>query len=520
MRGIVFIAALFFAPWIWAQPYEPDNFLRYSYTFQNGQIVERGIFAVDVPGIDEFERDRPQFNTYPQFLDYLFKQAPSLKNHFVILHHSASLQTASVEHPRVILFDGGKAFGLAEHPTNRELKVEIIEASPQDYSLKMSEITFSREGGVKIERNPKACIACHGSPAKMLWDPYDFWPQAFGSSVGAMSSVQETAAYDKMRALAPNSEILKRLNLLPKIEIGSGEENTPFTQFVGQINLAGQFKRWLNSKDLNGWRFPLISILSSCHSQFSTKFEEAKPSLLELFRPEERADLERRLDRMYTDLSQARTHMKKFQSALLSSYFPNPDITFPIDHERLKHESVDLAMIRAVLDSAGFNLNNLSTSHMANDYFVANPGNFLLDATAVLMELKPDLFAGLKLSEQSLGTGKTAWVTYDCEQVRNESLKAQRSAPAPSQWSPMASYKRERPVINRCAKCHTESTRGPLIPFDDSLKLAEFLRDPTQNWAAEIIDRVERSGRGQMPPGNPLTPEEIDSVREMIKAFR
>ncbi len=525
MRVLLLIATLFFAPGIWAQSdyAEVLDFTRYVYKFEDGRVTERGIFRVPVPGVNEIERDRPQFNTYPQFLDYLFNQAPSLKDHFVILHHSASLQMASLQHPRLILFDGGKAFAFSEHPENRALKVELIETSPIDYSLSMAEITFAREGGVKIERNPKACVACHGRPAKLLWDPYDFWPNAFGSSVGAMSSVQEKVGYEALRSRASQSEILKRLNLPNGFDLGA-EENTPFSQYVGQINLASQLGRALQSRDLNGWRFPLLSILSSCHSKFDTKFSEAKPALLQLFRPEERAEVESRLNRLYSDLVIARAHMKTTQASLLSAYFPNPTSLFKIDHERLHSENADLAMIRTIFESVGINLNNLSTSHLANDYFIANPSHILLDMTAVLNDVAPEIFVNLGINPQpqDVGTGIPGWVSFDCEMLKQQSLIAERSPPTPMQWRPLQAPKNERPVINRCAKCHTEGfdDEAPFIPFNDSLELAKWLRDPAKRLGQKIMDRVQRTGPGQMPPGKPLTPEEIDSLREMIEALR
>lgn len=518
----ILAVAIFFTSGVWAQSYDlQESFVRYSYTFTGGVVTDRGVFKVPVPGIAEIERDRPQFNTYPQFLDYLFKQAPSLKDHFVILHHSASLQFASTEHPRVILFDGGKAFTFSEHPENRSLKVEMLEASPVDYSIQLSEITFAKNGGVKIERNPRACIACHGRPAKMLWDPYDFWPNAFGSAVGAMHSKQETAAYDRLRAAAGSSEILKRLNLLPKLELGPEEENTPFTQYVGQINLASQLNHALQSQNLNGWRFPLMSVLSSCHSRFDTDYSQALSSLLEMFRVDERAEFQARVDRIYASLVPARDHMKATQVALHKVLFPNPEVLFNIDHQRLKGEAVDMAMIRAVFDAAGVNLQNLSTSHIANDYFIGNPSNVLLDATAVLNELRPEWYRGIKYTEQTLGTEKNGWLAFDCEQLKVGSLKAPRSVPAATQFTSMSAVKRERPVINRCAKCHTEGFDfdAKMIPFDNSLELARLLRDPAAKWGQKIMDRVQRSGRGQMPPDDPLTREEIESLKEMIEAF-
>lgn len=524
MRGIVLAAALFFAPGIWAQFYDDADalsFVRYSYKFEGRRISQRGVFSVPVPGISEIERDRGKFSSYPEFLDYLFSAAPSLAHHHVLLHHSASLQLASFEFPRVIVFDGGKAFAFSEHPENRAIKVEMMEVSADDYSLELAEISFPATGGVKVKRNPKACLACHGSPAKMLWDPYDFWPNAFGSAVGAMMGQPESDAYQRLRARASESPVLQRLRLREHLEL-TKEENTPFTQYVGQINLAGQLGRLLKGQDLSGWRFPLLSAVTACHSTMNTDFAHARRSFLELLQPEETKEMATRLDKVHSDLAIARRHMKVTHTGLMSRYFNDPQLPLRMDHERLVGEVTDLALVRTVIDAAGLNLNNLSTSHLGNDFFISNPSNWLLDFTAVLYEVRPDLFAGIAIRPELLGTQHPGWITLDCAELREKSRREKRPAPAPSQWRSHEAVKYERPAINRCVKCHAEGldAEAPYLPFDDSVTLARWLRDPNKKLAARIQNRIERRDDRQMPPGRPLSREEIDSLKEMIEALR
>ncbi|NJM09769.1 MAG: hypothetical protein HC883_02420 [Bdellovibrionaceae bacterium] len=261
---------------------QPDVFLRYTYKLEQNQISDRGVFSQRVPRFADLERDRFRFNNYEQFLDYLLAQAPSLKKHFVLLHHSQSMQLASPEHPRVVLFDGGMVFTFAEHPDNRDKRVEILEVDPSTYQVEMREIVF-RGNDVAFNAKPKACASCHGQPAKPLWDPYDFWPNAYGSSVGAVSTRQEGEAFKQLRAAASSSAILSRLHLMPAVTRGA-EENTAFTQYIHQINLGRFFKTELPGKNLTAVRYPLLAALNGCFSTFPREpFATQKEQLLSYF---------------------------------------------------------------------------------------------------------------------------------------------------------------------------------------------------------------------------------------------
>ncbi len=496
-----------------------DSFLRYTYRLDGLEVRERGVFRVRVPSFAEMERDRYRFNDYPQFIDYLLQQAPSLKNHFILLHHSQSLQLASVDHPRVVLFDGGMMMAFAEHPENRQIKVEILESDPQTYELRPREIVFAKEG-IEFRHEPKACVSCHGKPAKPLWDPYDFWPNAFGAAVGQLHTQQEKDAYVKLKANANSSPLLSRLQLKPQIGLGN-EENTAFTQYIHQINLGQWMKRELSKVDLSAIRYPLVATLGACFSAFPRlSFEQQKQQILE-FLPDLTSAQIARLDTIYQDVVQARARTKQFQDQLVASYFPSPVIIGRMNHERLGAERGDVALVRWLLDLAGVSAANLSTSHIANDYLFASPGFFLLDALMVLREVQPDLFEGLNLTPEDLHSGIPAWLKVDCAELKAKSLASRQGSLAQTTWwRPHTQVQFERPPIARCAKCHTEGfdAKAPPIPFEDTRLLAHRLR--TTRLGDQIVRRIEARGEDQMPPGRPLSSDEIESMKEFIRALQ
>jgi cytochrome c553 len=499
-----------------AEEYKP-SFFRYIYTLdQNLNIVGNGVFSTPVPRFAELEREQSRLQTYDQFLDYLFAKAPSLKEHFVLLHHSQSLQFASPEHPRAILFDGGVAFAISEHPENRMQRVEMMEADPITRGVNMREIIFSN-GGVQFDANPVSCRSCHGQPAKPLWDPYDFWPNAFAGAAAAFGVRQEKEAYARLVQNAGSSPLLSRLTLRADLNLNN-EEINGLTYFVTQIGYTRFWKQTVSGGELNGFKPALFAAMSYC---FGTgTYEEQKPELLSYFPPGRLAPADlNRLDQIYADIVNSRAFTKKFQDGLVSQYFTAPDFISVIDHARLQDERASLAILRWLLDLGGVNAANMSISLLANDYLLSSPSNFMLDLLTTLYEARPEMFTGLTLAGQDLYSGQLGWISLKCEELKAQSLAAGH-IPAQPQWRSYLSLQPERPVVSRCAKCHTESgnERIPKIEFHDSLTLARRIR--TTDLGDKILARIQTTGRGQMPPGHPLSAEEITAMKEFIRAMR
>lgn len=521
MKGIVLIF-LSLQLWIFAAMAADlqYDFPRYNYKIENQKVTERGVFAVPVPRFDDLVRDASRFQTYEQFLDYLFQQAPSLREHAVLVHHSESQQISSPEHPRVILFDGGMAFALSEHPMNRGQRVEIMDVDPVTYNIGLHEILFEN-GGPRFERSPPSCATCHGSPAKPLWAPYDFWPNAFAGSVGMMNSVQEAEAYQALLARKAQSPLLSRLMLPKKMEIGS-EQNTAFTQYISMINFPRWSRQTLGSSSLRGFEHVLLAQLSLCGTTLWEDFAAQKKAVRNYFRPGEIDAYLPQLDQIYRDLDFSRKKMKAYQANLLGRFFPQPTFDFVMDHDRLIGEVPRTALFRWLLDLAGFRGSNLSTSLIANDEFFSTPSLNVLDLLSSLYEIRPDLFHDLNIQTQDVGTGRPGYLKLDCDELKRKSLLASRQFMASSQWLGPLSVKYDRPVLSRCAKCHVEGAdpTAPPIPFFDSKLLAERIRNPADQLGDRILFRINTDGPGQMPPDQSLSEDEIQSLTHFIDTIR
>lgn len=499
------------------------NYLDYLYQYNGIQISERGVFKTKVPRFDDLMRDQYRYNNYEQFLDYLFSQAPSLRGNFVILHRSQSLQIASLEHPRFLLFDGGSVFAFSEHPENGLPRLEMIEVDPENYQVNPREITFSPEG-LEFNAKPTSCTACHGSPAKLLWDPYDFWPGAFGSAIGDARTEEEQAAYQSLRARAKTSSLLSRLKLFEKISLGT-EGNTAFTQFVAMLNSGKWMTEKFKGRDLSSIRYSLLGLMNYCFNAANSTFEDEAKKLIAFF-PQGSLSPEavQALNDIYQDTTLARKHMKDFQDRLYESSFPQGTPGRRIDHRRLENERVYISQFRWLMGLIGVDVSNLSGSFFGNDFFVSTPSNFGLDHMTSLYEVRPDLFQGLELKPRPLaGIPNSSWLQMNCEELKAQSLKTNPRFQT-STWRSFRQDEPGRPALSRCAKCHTEglsASRAPLIPFHNAARLADRLRDPNDGLAEKILFRIQTQGPGRMPyRATPLTPEEITAIKDFIASVR
>ena len=138
--------------------------------------------------IQDFERINPG-KTYT--IDQLLSDAPEeLKSSFTLIKDSSSLQQASLESPRLILFGiNAKTVltfnGDASHKGYNT--VEFAEFNESKSAIEFKEMTFpkSDSGAGKVEFsdvNPEKCMTCHGPSPHYIWSEYAKWPNAFGSN--------------------------------------------------------------------------------------------------------------------------------------------------------------------------------------------------------------------------------------------------------------------------------------------------------------------------------------------------
>ncbi|PIS09815.1 MAG: hypothetical protein COT73_12740, partial [Bdellovibrio sp. CG10_big_fil_rev_8_21_14_0_10_47_8] len=313
------------------------DFIQYLFQFNEQGQVSNGVFARAAPRIEDLELAKDQLGNPSSVLSYLIQKAPYLKRNFVLVHHSQSQQASSLEFPRIILFDGGMAYAFSEHPAQKKERVEVLQTDPVSHQVSLHEITFA-QGQARIEKNPSSCIACHGQPAKPLWNPYDFWPNTFASAIGRIGTLQEETSYQKIFTKASLSPLLGQLTLPQQLDLET-ENVTAFTQYITQINLA----RWIEQNiapqgDLGGYAKPLIAALA-CTQDYSTFPAVSKVELLySFFRQEELDGATELYKNLLMDTQKSRDFFKQTLSRTLIEIFPEPQFITNVDSYRLQAE--------------------------------------------------------------------------------------------------------------------------------------------------------------------------------------
>lgn len=121
----------------------------------------------------------------------------SLRSRYALVFASRSLQVATYNAPRVVLYgpDAHLVVTFNGDPGQRGFySVETLEFG-QDRQFRLREIRFPPPGSSEpvlfSEPNPRTCLTCHGSPARPVWDSWPLWPGAYGQRYDAPLSGQE-----------------------------------------------------------------------------------------------------------------------------------------------------------------------------------------------------------------------------------------------------------------------------------------------------------------------------------------
>jgi hypothetical protein len=173
--------------------------------------------------------------------ELLSRLPESFRSRYVLMFRSRSLQPASFESPRAILYGSDAKFVLAFSGAHDALGSNVVETMQFDDEtdrFRFREITFSpldETGGqgkaVVSEVNPEQCVVCHGAPARPLWDAYPSWPGAYGEHEHQPLGALERKGLDgflRNRMGSPRYLSLLGAESLAKTEVSAAEsiENT------------------------------------------------------------------------------------------------------------------------------------------------------------------------------------------------------------------------------------------------------------------------------------------------------
>jgi hypothetical protein len=108
-----------------------------------------------------------------------------LLTNYTLVFDSRSLQDAAPAAPRVILYGADGRFIVTFNGDANQRGYAVLETMQFDErsnSFQFRELSFATAGekATLSEDNPARCTACHGSPARPIWDAPPTWPGVYG----------------------------------------------------------------------------------------------------------------------------------------------------------------------------------------------------------------------------------------------------------------------------------------------------------------------------------------------------
>jgi len=485
---------------------QPKDFSHYGPRLdEQGVMNLSNFFEPNHLTVKEIKSQALQMDSYEAFLDFLTERRPQLLENYVLIHDTGSIQYADLERPRVLIFGDGLMLAFAEDPRTTDRSVEIIAFDQKLWKFTFDEIRF-KGSSIQTVEAPSQCQSCHGAALKPLWEPYDFWPNAMGSSIGRFGSEAEKSAYEKLRKSKNQTGIYRRLRwYAPPVNNNSGLQGIEaFTQYVTQLQLLSSLRSWQQKSPKFAPFLPVVlAVLNDC-TKGNTDQDSAL--LLETYLPTSFQGLiQKELPELHRKTKRERELFKDYQESRYRKLFPGANRIFAMDHQRLAEETQAAAQLKILFREMGLDFQDLTLSQGANPYLLSVPSNSEADFATNLMLIAPAFQAELQPTIRSLNDSGYAWLRFDCQILQNKSLAAlERIQPLASPVPPSSAPT----VFGECIRCHVldrENTGAPLIPFDQSKELRQYLLSENQAGMKKIRQRLERSGPGRMPPDRRLS---------------
>src|SRR5437588_6037727 len=141
------------------------------------------------------------------------------RSRYALVFESRSLQGASLENPRVILYGTDAHFIVTFNgsPAQRGFRVvETMEFDDDSKEFRLRELVFPdpATGAAQVqvsEVNPPHCARCHGAHPRPVWDSFPLCPGAYGERYRARLSTRERTGLAAFLARQPTHARYRQL---------------------------------------------------------------------------------------------------------------------------------------------------------------------------------------------------------------------------------------------------------------------------------------------------------------------
>ena len=428
-----------------------------------------------------------------------------LRAHYTLVFSSRSLQDASLENPRALLF-GNKAQLILTFNGDASQRgfdaVETMEFDAAANRFVFREITFTpgkTQPAAISDANPARCIACHDRPARPIWDAPPLWPGVYGERYGAGLSSAELRGmrgflssqpiHPRYRHLLGANALVDRDTYVSSSRArynGAWAEppNARLSALLATLNVRSILSRLAAQP---GFAAHLDILLAAAGSSCGPLTEFYPPSM----RAAIAADIKQ--------FSEAAAVAERRQSLAKTLRRAGPENAYVG-----LASTAEFTELRYVAERGL----NVSTEHWTLAF---ERGSYDLSAPAGTLTLERALFEWLARTDTDLRT-VASYRTFNADdayckhlrQASRDSLAAWYATPAAPAAAHTDGPMPEPLLLQRCAACHSGDI-APSLPFSDADALSARLREghyPHGRLLDEILFRLTpQAGAGRMPRG-------------------
>ncbi len=433
-----------------------------------------------------------------------------MRSNYALMFESRSLQSARPAYPRAVLFGTTGEFIVTFNGDASQRgydAIEVMQFDPRTNAFHFRELTFPGAGKPpELTRdNPARCTACHGTPARPIWDTPPTWPGAYGERYrvglskselqGLQSFLQLQKEHPRYRWLIDAPRLAERATYVASARDaynGSTSEppNARLSALLSSLNARSLLATISQGTGYESYRFALLGAADGqCGSMmgfFPTAMQSEVAQAFEQYSHDSAA------------LAVNQAHSKQYRGE--------------------RHGAGNSGGIDA-LDPTGVRFIATRLMGVADQRWslALEQDSFDLVAPEGSLTLENLLFQQLANRTPALRSLRTYrnFTTGDpyCSELRRLSVQELMTQVVPDGLTahPSALQAREdrsadhAPAeIGLCANCHTGQV-GPALPFSNTHELAMALKTegyPHGRLIDEILYRLSpQSGPARMPRG-------------------
>jgi hypothetical protein len=474
-------------------------------------------------------------NKHPQSIDELLPLLPEeFRDNYTIVYRSRStLQEATEADPRIIMYNGTDAKLLMSFNGNPKEKgyneLEVIQYRDQSQAFELYQVELPYSATQAPQKNPTACLTCHGDHPRPNWDGYFVWPGLIGAHDGDVigRDVAREAAMDW------NHGRYKFIKAGGSVE----EPNSNLSTLLGLLNGQRIAKLIKDNSTLYPYRYAILGATVCSDGRFemgqflppaaAQAMGTPYAAILADTIQKNRNYFHQRVLQLDADLSPPGG-----PSALIGKRATRPEYQ---DHGPEFTEQI--ARFRYVIEGLGVSMERWNMPFDLNTYSfndgaisVMNPNWWVplfssADDASTLADLQNnsekilDYFESLDSNHPNPAPAE--YLNF-CGNLSKKSLTALAQVAPPVSASPVPSGTGLPPVVQLCMGCHVGTAQiAPAIPFDQPKALKDWLStqlpDGTTNLDL-LLNKISNSPKtgSRMPPFRALAPQERADLLQFI----